>query len=65
MSGKFVSRYEGEESGGKHHGFGIVTFADGRRVETQWWNGRPSGEGVLIFPDDSRVKLIDGRPVKE
>lgn len=64
LNGKFVSRYEGEESGGKHHGFGIVTFADGRRVETNWWAGRPTGEGVMIFPDGRRVKLLNGRPVE-
>ena len=64
LNGKLVSSYEGDERGGKHHGFGIVTFADGRRVETKWWNGRPSGEGVMIYPDGRRVKLIDGKPVQ-
>lgn len=65
LNGKLVSSYEGEERGGKHHGFGIVTFADGRRLETNWRNGFPTGEGVMIMPDGRRIKLIDGKPLGE
>ncbi len=65
VKGEFHSRYEGDERGGKHHGFGIITFADGRRVETKWWNGRPVGEGVMILPGGRRIKLENGKPVEE
>ncbi len=64
VKGEFHSRYEGGERGGKHHGFGIITYADGRRVETKWWNGKPIGEGVMIFPGGRRIKLKDGKPLK-
>ncbi len=64
VNGRFASRYEGEERAGKHHGPGVITFADGKWMKSGFRGGKPHGPGVLILPDGRRIKLLDGKPMQ-
>lgn len=35
----------------KKHGYGVYTWADGRRYEGNWSNGKQHGEGKYILPN--------------
>jgi hypothetical protein len=53
----------------KKHGYGVYYWADGRRYEGYWQNGKQHGEGKYILPtgvvkigiweDGKRIKWID------
>ena len=35
----------------KKHGHGVYTWADGRRYDGLWANGKQHGQGTYILPD--------------
>jgi hypothetical protein len=44
-----VRRYEGEMVGGKYHGRGKLTYADGRKYDGTWHEGVMHGKGTFRF----------------
>jgi hypothetical protein len=38
VNGKLDAEYEGSYANGKRHGHGVLTIADGRRIEGEWRN---------------------------
>ena len=53
-----VCRYEGEMVGGKYHGKGKLTYADGRKYDGTWHEGVMHGKGTFRFANG------DGEPCK-
>lgn len=55
----------------RKHGFGLYTWADGRRYEGYWAFGKQHGEGKYILPDGAskigvwedgkRIRWLEGR----
>jgi hypothetical protein len=43
--------YVGEYQFDKKHGFGIYTWADGRKYAGEWVNSKRNGRGKIIFVD--------------
>ena len=59
--------YEGEWAGGRRHGEGTMSFADGRVYIGAWSGGDIHGRGLLSWPDGARYEgefrggVSDGR----
>ena len=56
--------YEGEWAGGKKHGHGTFTRANGRRYEGGWAAGKKHGLGTYRWPngDSFTGNFVAGKP---
>ncbi len=64
-----AQRYEGDFLGGRLHGRGVMTLADGEQYEGDYRDDQQNGRGVYTWPDgafyegDFRAGKFDGRGV--
>lgn len=57
--------YRGASLNARAHGYGRLTWPDGRRYEGQFREGMPHGMGVMTYPAGRRIEgeFVDGDPV--
>ena len=52
----YGARYRGQTRGGKPHGRGVKTWANGDRYEGDFVDGKRTGHGVAVWADGSRYE---------
>ena len=58
-----IDTYVGEEKGGKKHGYGIMTYANGDKYEGSWKNDKYHGFGVFISKSrEEKGNWLNGEP---
>ena len=57
--------YEGEYLNDQKHGWGVFTWADGRKYEGFWAEGKQHGEGALMYKGKCKNGIwINGKLAK-
>jgi hypothetical protein len=55
-----IDTYVGRFSKGLPHGSGIYTWADGRRYDGEWSNGKQHGKGSMTYPMEGEDSVVTG-----
>ena len=54
---KLIFSYEGEYKDDSKHGYGILTWPDGKSCEGEWKNGKLHGNGKIKEKDGTVVEV--------
>ena len=58
------SKYHGEMTVDKPHGYGVWIFTDGTSFEGEWVEGKPSGNGVWTLSNGSKKEILGDKLYK-